>query len=117
MKTPGSSIPRSEPRMHLGLPVLLRFGWRNSEEAKASIINISERGMSVQCHGPFRLGMEVEAILESAPDDAKVYRVVWVRQAESSEHGYDIGFEMCANVRECPRSELNLEMWDELSGA
>ena len=94
MKTLGSSIPRSERRMRLGLPVRLRFGWGDSEEAKGSIVDISERGMSVQCHGPFRLGMEVKAILESAPDDIKVCRVVWVREAESSEHGYDIGLEL-----------------------
>ena len=38
--------------------------------------------------------MEVKVILESAPDDVKVYRVVWVREAESSEHGFDIGLEL-----------------------
>jgi len=50
--------------------------------------------MCVHWHGPLRLGMEVEVILESASDDVKVYRVVWVRKAESSEHGYHIGLEL-----------------------
>jgi hypothetical protein len=38
--------------------------------------------------------MEVKAILESTPDDVKVYRVAWVRKAESSEHGFDICLEL-----------------------
>ena len=94
MKTSGSSNPRSAPRIRVGLPVRLRFGWGDSEEAKASIVNISERGMSVRWHSPLRLGMEVKAILETASDDAMVYRVVWVREAESSPHGFDIGLEL-----------------------
>jgi hypothetical protein len=38
--------------------------------------------------------MEVKAILESTPDEVKVYRVVWVREAESSERGFDICLEL-----------------------
>jgi len=94
MKTSEFSNPRSDPRIHVGWPVRLRFGWKDSEEATASIVDISERGMCVHWHGPLRLGMEVEVILESASDDVKVYRVVWVRKAESSEHGYHIGLEL-----------------------
>jgi hypothetical protein len=94
MKVSGFSSTRTGPRIHVGLPVLLRSGWEDSEEAKASIVDISERGLSVHWHGPLRLGMEVKVILESAPDDVKVYRVVWVREAESSEHGFDIGLEL-----------------------
>jgi hypothetical protein len=74
--------------------VQLRFGWKYSEEAKASIVNMSERGLCVRWHAPLRLGTEVKAILESTPDDVKVYRVAWVREAESSERGFDIGLEL-----------------------
>jgi len=94
MKTSGLSNQRSAPRIRVGLPVRLRFGWEDSEEAKASIVSISERGLSVRWHSPLRLGLEVKAILESAPDDTMVYRVVWVREAESSERGFDIGLEL-----------------------
>ena len=94
MKTSVSSDRRTDPRIRVGLPIRLRFGWEDSEEANASIVSISERGLSVHWHRPLRLGMEVKAILESAPDDTKVYRVVWVREAESSEHGFDIGLEL-----------------------
>jgi hypothetical protein len=38
--------------------------------------------------------MEVKAILESAPDDVKVYQVVWYREAESSDHGFNVGLEL-----------------------
>jgi hypothetical protein len=38
--------------------------------------------------------MEVKAILESAPDDVKVYRVAWFREAESSDHGFNVGLEL-----------------------
>ena len=50
--------------------------------------------MSVRCEGPLRLGMEVKAILESAPEDVKVYHVVWFREAESSEQGFNAGLEL-----------------------
>jgi hypothetical protein len=94
MKTSGFWDPRTDPRIHVGLPVRLRFGWKDCEEVKALIVDMSERGLCLRWHAPLRLGMEVKAILESTPDDVKVYRVVWVREAESSEHGFDIGLEL-----------------------
>ena len=42
--------------------------------------------MSVRCQGPLRLGMEVKAVLESAPDDVKVYHVVWFHESDFFEH-------------------------------
>ena len=61
---------------------------------KASSLDMSERGLCVRHGAPLRWGIEVKAILESTPDDVKVYRVVWVRKAESSTHGFDIGLEL-----------------------
>ena len=58
------------------------------------MVDISERGLCVREHAPLRLGMEVKAFLESTPGDVKVYRVVWVREAESSAPRYDIGLEL-----------------------
>ena len=94
MNSSGFSIPRTEPRIRVRLPVHLRFGWNNCEETRATIVDISERGISVHCKAPLRVGMEVTAILESAPDDVKVYRVVGCHEAESSEHGFDVGLEL-----------------------
>jgi hypothetical protein len=94
MNTSGFSHRRSSPRIRVGLALRLRFGWKDSEEVKASIVNMSERGLCVRSRAPLRLGIEVKAILESTPDDVKVYRVLWVREAESSEHGFDIGLEL-----------------------
>lgn len=94
MKTSGFPLRRSDPRIGIATPVRLRFGWKYSEEAKASIVNMSERGLCVHWHAPLRLGMEVKAFLESSPDDVKVYRVMWVRESESSERGFDIGLEL-----------------------
>jgi hypothetical protein len=93
MKTSGSQHGRTDTRIRVGLPLRLRFGWNDCEEVKASIVDMSERGLCVRWRAPLRLGMEVKAILESAPDDVKVYRVLWVRKAEPPEHGYDIGLE------------------------
>jgi hypothetical protein len=67
------------------------MGWKDAEEAKVSIVDMSERGLRVRWRAPLRLGMEVKAF---SPDDVKVYRVMWVREAESSEHGFDIGLEL-----------------------
>ena len=94
MNSSGLSIPRTEPRIHVRLPGRLRFGWNHSNETKATIVDISERGMSVRCQGPLRLGMEVKAVLESAPDDVKVYRVVWSHEAEFLRHGFNVGLEL-----------------------
>ena len=94
MNNPVISNPRTEPRIRVRLPVRLQFGWKGSEEVSATTIDISERGMSVHCQCPVRLGMEVKAILESAPDDVKVYHVVWLTEAESSEHSFDVGLEL-----------------------
>jgi len=94
MKPSRFSVPRAGPRIHVGSSVRLRFGWKDSEEAKASIVDMSERGLCVRWHAPLRMGMEVKAIFENAQDDAKLYTVVWVRAAESSEHGFDIGLEL-----------------------
>ena len=94
MNSSGFSIPRTEPRIRVRLPVRLQFGWKGSEEVRATTIDISERGISVHCQAPLRLGMEVKAILESAPDEVKVYHVVWFREAESSEQGFNAGLEL-----------------------
>lgn len=94
MKIPGPSERRTDPRIRIDLSVRLRFGWQNSQEAKVTIIDISERGMSVRWHGPLRLGMEVKAIWQGLPDDGKVYVVVWVRESKASEGGFDIGLEL-----------------------
>jgi len=94
MKSSGFLDRRTGPRIRVGLPLRLRFGWKDSGEVKASTIDMSERGLCVRQHAPLRRGMEVKAILESTPDDVKVYRVVWVREAESSERGFDIGLEL-----------------------
>jgi hypothetical protein len=55
---------------------------------------MSERGLCVRWRAPLRLGIEVKAILGSAPDDVKVYRVVRVREAPPPEGGFDIGLEL-----------------------
>ncbi len=94
MHTSRFSVPRTDPRIRVGLPVRLRFGWKESEETRASIIDVSERGLRVCCHAPLRMGMEVKAIFEDSPDDAKLYIVVWVRDSESSAHAFDIGLEL-----------------------
>ncbi len=95
MKTSGFSDRRTDPRIRVGLPLRLRFmGWKDSEEVKASIVDMSERGLYVRQHAPLRWGMKVRAFLEGTPDDVKVYRVVWVRESESSERGFDIGLEL-----------------------
>ncbi len=87
-------VSRTDPRIHVGLPVRLQFGWKESEELKASIVDISERGLHVRCRAPLRQGLEVKAIFDYAPDDAKVYSVVWVREAQSSEPAFEIGLEL-----------------------
>ena len=94
MNSPGLSILRTEPRVSLSVPGRLRFGWKHSDETRATIVDISERGMSVRCQGPLRLGMEVKAVLESAPDDVKVYHVVWFHEAEFSEQGFTAGLQL-----------------------
>ena len=94
MNNSGFFIPRSGARIRVGVPGRLRLGWKHSDETRATIVDISDRGMSVRCQGPLRLGMEVKAILESAPDDVKVYHVVWFREAESSEQGFNAGLEL-----------------------
>ena len=94
MNTCGFSDRRIGPRIRVGLPLRLRFGWRDSGDVKASMVDISERGLRVREHAPLRFGTEVKVIPESTPDDAKVYRVVWMRQAESSAPRYDIGLEL-----------------------
>ena len=40
------------------------------------------------------MGMEVKAVLESAPDDVKAYHVVWFHESESSKNGFDVGLEL-----------------------
>ena len=79
MSIPASAPPRNGPRIHVDLPVRLRFGWKWSEEIGASAVDISSQGMRVRCRAPLRLGLDVEAILAGAPDGPKFYRVVWVR--------------------------------------
>jgi hypothetical protein len=73
------------------LPVRLQFGWQNSEETTATIVDIFALGISVHCEAPLLLGMEVTAVLEGAPDDLKVYRVVGYCEAESADHGFNVG--------------------------
>jgi hypothetical protein len=92
MSIPVSGPPRNGPRIYVDLPVTLRFGWKWSEEIVASAVDISSQGMRVRCHSPLRLGLDVEAILAGAPDGAKYYRVVWVRDSASTTHAFDIGF-------------------------
>jgi hypothetical protein len=94
MSNSGFSILRTGPRVRVGVPGRLRFGWKHSFETNATIVDISERGMSVRCQGPLRLGMEVKAILDSAPDDVRIYHVVWFREAEPSEQGFSAGLEL-----------------------
>lgn len=91
MNSSGIEIPRTEPRIGIRVPVLLRFGWKYSEETKASTVDMSERGMSVHCQGPLRMGMDVRAIFEKCAEDLKVYRVVWSRNAESFRQGFNVG--------------------------
>ena len=88
------SMSRSDPRIRLGVPGRLRFGWKHSAETEASIVDISKSGMCVHCEAQLGLGMEVKAILGNAREDLKLYRVVWFRNAESSEHGFDVGLEL-----------------------
>lgn len=92
MSIPASAPPRNEPRIHVDLPVRLRFGWKWSEEIGASAVDISSKGMRVRCHAPLRLGLNVEAVLAGEPDGAKYYRVVWVSDSASVPHSFDIGF-------------------------
>jgi len=91
MNSSGFESPRTEPRICVRVPVLLRFGWKNSEETKASTVDMSERGMSVYCRDAFNLGMDVKAIFEKCAEDLKVYRVVWSRNAEPFRHGFNVG--------------------------
>ncbi len=88
------SVPRTDPRIHVGLPVLLRFGWKESEEMKASIVDVSERGLHVCCNRALRAGMAVKAIFEDAPDEVKQYTVVWVRDAGPHGVVFHIGLEL-----------------------
>jgi hypothetical protein len=94
MKTSGFLDRRTGPRIRVGLPLRLRFGWKESEEVKASSLDMSERGLCVRQCAPLRGGIEVKAIFESTPDDVKVYRVAWVREAESFERAFDVGLEL-----------------------
>ncbi len=94
MKSPEFSVPRHDPRIHVGLPVRMRFGWKGSEEIEASIIDISERGLHVRCHAPLLLGSEVEVVFEGAADKAKPYHVVWVRETESTQQIFEIGLQL-----------------------
>jgi hypothetical protein len=82
METREFSVPRHDPRIHVGLPVRMRFGWKGTEELVASVMDISERGLCVRCHAPLRLGLEVEVVFEGTPDKANSYHVVWVRDSE-----------------------------------
>jgi len=62
MRPFGFSDARAGPRIRVALPMRLRFGWNYSEEAKASIVNMSERGLCVRWRAPLRWGIEVKAI-------------------------------------------------------
>ena len=92
MRNPTYAVPRNQPRIHVDLPVRLRFGWKWSEEIGAEAIDISTQGMRVRCHAPLRLGLDVEAVLPGGTDETKYYRVVWVRDSASAPHAFDIGF-------------------------
>ena len=98
MRNPAFAIPRNEPRIRVDLPVRLRFGWKWWEEIGAEAIDISTRGMCVRCHAPLRLGLDVEAVLAGGTEDAKYYRVVWVRDSASTPHAFDIGFALNSEV-------------------
>lgn len=88
---------RHEPRINVNLPATLQFGWKDSEQLGASIMDISTQGLRARCSSPLRNGLEVKVVLASAPDDAKSYRVAWVRDLSSSVHSFDIGFELDAD--------------------
>ena len=92
MKSPAFAIPRSEPRIHVNLPVRLRFGWKWSEEITAEATEISAQGMRVRWNSPLRLGLDVEAALAGGTEKAKCYRVIWVRDADSEPHVFEMGF-------------------------
>ena len=94
MNSSGFSISRCDPRTRLGVPGRLRYGWKHSAETKASIVDISKSGMCVHCEAQLGLGMEVKAILGNAREDLKLYRVVWFRKTESSDHGFIVGLEL-----------------------
>jgi hypothetical protein len=94
MRTSEPAVPRTEPRIRVGLPLRLRFGWADCEEAKVSTVDMSERGLRVHWHAPLRLGMNVTAIFESKPDDVRLYRVLWVHETKSPTPGFDIGLEI-----------------------
>ena len=98
MRNPAFAIPRNEPRIRVDVPVRLRFGWKWSEEIGAEAIDISNQGMCVRCRAPLRLGLDVEAVLAGRMDDAKYYRVVWVRDSASTPHAFDIGFALNSEV-------------------
>jgi hypothetical protein len=90
------SSPRHEPRIRVDLPATLRFGWKNCEQIKASILDMSTQGLRARCPAPLRNGLDVEVVMANAPDDAKSYRVTWVRDSSSSEHSFDIGLQLRA---------------------
>lgn len=98
MRNPAYEIQRNEPRIHVDLPVRLRFGWKWSEEIGGEALDISAKGMRVRCHAPLRLGLDVEAILSGGPKDAKYYRVVWVRDSASTPNAFDIGCALNAEM-------------------
>ena len=100
MQTPPHSPLRNDPRIHVGLLVGLRFGWKGSEEMRAKVIDISERGMCVRCQTALRLGSEVQIFFDQAPDNPKHYQVIWVRDAESTPHSYDTGLELRSETAE-----------------
>lgn len=91
MKEPGSTHPRNDPRIYVGLPVEMKFGWKGCESLSASVVDISEQGLRVRCPSPLRLGLEVEVVFEKDAENAKTYRVVWVRDAQTTPHAFEIG--------------------------
>lgn len=102
MKNTHFSSPRHHPRIRVDLPVQLRFGWKGSETLEGTVIDISEQGLGVRCRAPLRMGTEVKVVIGGDPNEARTYRITWVRDSTSAPHAFDIGLEL---ISETPSHE------------
>ncbi len=94
MNPPSNPPPRHDPRIHVGLRVQLKFGWRGAETIEASVSDISESGLHIRSHAPLRQGMDLQVVFENNTDEAKTYQVVWVRASEFVPNAFEIGLEL-----------------------
>jgi hypothetical protein len=85
---------RSEERIEISLPVTLRTGWGGSVVTQASTVDLSARGMRLRANIPLRLGQGLLAIVSEDTEQAKTYRVVWVRQIDPGHSSYEAGLEV-----------------------